>query len=65
MDPLPPCPYAKKGAHVLDAILPEDGEGLATLFCNQCGIVRTFSLSPVRADDLTADEIDRLLVRRA
>ena len=68
MDPLPPCPYphlCAEGAHNLNAILPDTAEHPATLlFCDRCGIVRTFSLDPIPLDSLTAVELERLLAGR-
>ncbi len=68
MNEMPPCPYAPKkakGAHCLSVIIPETSDDPFVLFCDRCGMTSRHAIAlPVPMDDLTAEDIKRLSVRR-
>lgn len=56
-----PCPYAKRGAHDLMCVTPEDSTGDLTYTCSACGMTRRIPVSGQLVgeslDAMTADAI--------
>lgn len=62
-EPLPPCPFTKRGRHALSVIVPETSDLPATLFCEVCGMTKAVALTfPRPLDDVMA-EVEATLER--
>jgi len=63
-EPLPPCPYTRRGRHNLCAVIPEENEHPVLLFCDRCGMTTRQSVAlPAPLDDLSTEDIVRLTAR--
>ena len=60
-EPLPSCPYDKRGRHELNVIIPESDTNPILLFCSHCGMTERQPIQlPAPLDDLPADAIYRI-----
>jgi hypothetical protein len=63
-EPLPACPYTKRGNHEINVIMPEHDTKPVLLFCAACGITcRQVMDVPPPLDDFPADAIAKMTAR--
>lgn len=62
LGPLDRCPYSKKGAHHLAAIIPGDDDHDVTFYCEWCGALRRLPATGALTSSL--DDLDPLTIAR-
>ena len=64
---MPPCPYAPpkaRGAHDINAVIPETSDNPMILFCGRCGMTSRHALAlPLPLDDMPSDAIAQMAHR--